>query len=97
MRVAMFVGLWFGLPLGLLTRFGCFQVRENMNFFVIWGVTAAVCSVGSGILFGVAGMRYVRRLRSLLIESLMVQEMAFFDTTSPGALISHLTADTVRQ
>ena len=36
----------------------------------------------------------IRNIRNRLMGSLMLQEMAYFDSTSSGALISHLTADT---
>lgn len=70
------------------------EFRNALLWFAVAGVGAGVCAMGSGALFGVAGMRYVARIRVKLLNSLMIQEMAFFDTISPGALIGHMTSDT---
>lgn len=70
------------------------EFRNCLLWFAVAGVGAGVCAMGSGALFGVAGMRYVARLRVKLLNSLMIQEMAFFDTLSPGGLIGHMTSDT---
>jgi ABC-type multidrug transport system fused ATPase/permease subunit len=70
------------------------EFRNALLWFAVAGIGAGVCAMGSGALFGVAGMRYVARIRVKLLNSLMIQEMAFFDTVSPGALIGHMTSDT---
>jgi ABC-type multidrug transport system fused ATPase/permease subunit len=72
------------------------EVRSALTKFAIAGVASAVGAIGSGVLFGLAGNRYVMRIRMQLLDSLMIQDMAFFDTISPGALIGHITGDTDR-
>ncbi|MBW2460745.1 MAG: ATP-binding cassette domain-containing protein [Deltaproteobacteria bacterium] len=58
--------------------------------FIIQAVAVAFRSV----LFTVAGERIVARLRSRLYQSIMNQEIAFFDTSRTGELLNRLSADT---
>jgi ATP-binding cassette subfamily B protein len=49
---------------------------------------------GRAYLFGLAGERGVRRVRQQLFDSLIVQEVAFFDEQRTGDLASRLSSDT---
>ncbi|MGC3996133.1 MAG: ABC transporter transmembrane domain-containing protein [Anaeromyxobacter sp.] len=48
---------------------------------------------GRHVLFSLAGERGVRRVRERLFRSLVAQEIAFFDATRTGDLVSRLGAD----
>eukprot|EP01130_Rhizamoeba_saxonica_P012445 TRINITY_DN5250_c0_g1_i1.p1 TRINITY_DN5250_c0_g1~~TRINITY_DN5250_c0_g1_i1.p1 ORF type:complete len:755 (+),score=174.62 TRINITY_DN5250_c0_g1_i1:478-2742(+) len=70
------------------------ELYGELLIYGIYGTIAAFCSFFTLGAFGVSGMRMIQRLRSQLFESLMIQDMAFFDTTNAGALISYLSGDT---
>jgi ABC-type multidrug transport system fused ATPase/permease subunit len=46
-------------------------------------------------LFTIAGERIVARMRRNLFQSIMEQEIGFFDVTRTGELMNRLSADTV--
>lgn len=48
---------------------------------------------GSGSIFTIVGARVNVRVRQLLFESLVRQEIGFFDTTKTGDLTSRLASD----
>lgn len=74
------------------------QRMRAISETMIWVLTVHA----GGILFGwirasimgVAGERIVARLRNQLYESLLKQEIAFFDDHRTGELLSRLTSDT---
>lgn len=45
--------------------------------------------------YHVAGERVVAKLRKKLFETIIVQEVAFFDMTKTGELLNRLSSDTV--
>ncbi|XP_059482569.1 ATP-binding cassette sub-family B member 10, mitochondrial [Neocloeon triangulifer] len=63
---------------------------------VLLGVFAigSLCNFGRVYLMNVSGQRITNRLRHMLFGSVLKQEMAFFDKTRTGELLSRLSADT---
>ncbi|MCP3105356.1 ATP-binding cassette domain-containing protein [Myxococcus sp. K15C18031901] len=74
------------------------QNREQLDLialgmfgvFVVQGIAMAL----RVYLFGTAGERVVTRLRKQLFQSLLAQEVAFFDERRTGELTSRLSSDT---
>ncbi|KAF4533059.1 hypothetical protein B566_EDAN002622 [Ephemera danica] len=56
--------------------------------------TGAACNFGRVYLMNIAGQRITQRLRKQVFGSVMKQELAFFDKTRTGELLSRLSADT---
>ena len=56
--------------------------------------TSAIFSFIRGWLFTLAGERVVKRIRNLLFTKLIANEIAFFDVTRSGELITRLATDT---
>jgi ABC-type bacteriocin/lantibiotic exporter with double-glycine peptidase domain len=73
-------------------------VIQQMQHYVWWisGVIllSGISNFGRVFLIKLAGERVVTRLRSQLFDHLIQQEIAFFDRTRTGELISRLSADT---
>ena len=53
-----------------------------------------VASAARGYIFTFAGERVVARLRTMLFNHLVVQDISFFDKTSTGELMNRLASDT---
>lgn len=76
--------------------------KDFRQLLVITGVLFAivvVTGIFTGIrafLFQLAGERTVARLRKRLFESIITQEIAYFDVTKTGELLNRLSSDTVR-
>eukprot|EP01125_Pyxidicula_operculata_P003032 TRINITY_DN1315_c0_g1_i2.p1 TRINITY_DN1315_c0_g1~~TRINITY_DN1315_c0_g1_i2.p1 ORF type:complete len:762 (+),score=83.73 TRINITY_DN1315_c0_g1_i2:1279-3564(+) len=70
------------------------QLKTMVITFFAQASAAGVCSFLQAALFGRAGYNMVENIRNDMMASLMKQEMAYFDTTSPGSLISNLSSDT---
>jgi len=56
-------------------------------------IVQGLAVAGRHILFSLAGERGVRRIRARLFESLVSQEVAFFDGARTGELVSRISAD----
>ncbi|KAI7892138.1 P-loop containing nucleoside triphosphate hydrolase protein [Mucor mucedo] len=57
-------------------------------------VLGAAANAGRVLLFRIAGERIIQRLRNNLYQSILKQDMAFFDKNRTGELISRLSTDT---
>lgn len=60
---------------------------------------AAICGVCTGLrggIFTVVGARVNRRIRYMLFQSLLQQEIGFYDVTKTGDISSRLSADTTK-
>ena len=70
--------------------------RIRFAAFLMGGLAVfqGVAVAGRAYLFALAGERGVRRVRQRLFDSLMVQEVGFFDAERTGDLTSRLSSDT---
>ncbi len=77
---------------------GDHKSMTKLNLAVLWlGVIYIVGAVFSALrawLFELAGQSLVARLRKMLFESIVKQEVAFFDTNRTGELTNRLSSDT---
>ncbi|XP_038073870.1 ATP-binding cassette sub-family B member 10, mitochondrial-like [Patiria miniata] len=70
------------------------------NLTYLCGVLSAVFLLGAGANFGrvylmyTSGERVIKRLRESIFNSIMKQEIAFFDKTRTGELVNRLSTDT---
>ena len=75
------------------------NTMENINRLMIWAVaihfTGAIASGFRSTLMGIAGERIVARMRTTLYASVLKQDIAFFDATKSGELVSRLGSDTM--
>ena len=67
---------------------------ENVKLLIIFSILGGVFSGLRGSIFTVVGGRANVRLRSKLMDSLLVQDIGFFDTTKTGDITSRLSSDT---
>ena len=70
--------------------------KAFQNAMLMLVLCAAVCGVSTGLrggIFTVGGARVNRRIRDMLFQSLLKQEVGFFDTTKTGDLSSRLSSD----
>ena len=67
---------------------------SNMQKLVIVSILASVFGGLRGAIFILVGARVTVRLRVLLMDALLCQDMTFFDTTRIGDLTSRLGSDT---
>lgn len=70
------------------------EINQLMMTVLIIHFLGAVASFAQAALMGAAGERIVARLRNKLYSSILSQEIAFFDTTKTGELVSRLGSDT---
>ncbi|XP_060657787.1 ATP-dependent translocase ABCB1-like [Drosophila nasuta] len=74
-------------------------VRENTNqyslYFVIVGIVVGIATFMQIYLFGIAGERLTERLRGLMFEAMLNQEVAWFDdrANGTGSLCARLSGD----
>jgi len=88
------INLSMPYALGLIV--GQTTTSEILRYTIIAGVVFTIGSCFTFLrayLFAYAGERVVARLRQNLFESIMVQEMSFFDTTRTGELVNRLSSD----
>lgn len=69
-------------------------VQSTILFIVLIVVLGSLCTVLRAWLFNSASERVVARLRKSLFTHLINQEIAFFDVTRTGELLSRLSEDT---
>uniref|UniRef100_A0A672KR18 Transporter associated with antigen processing, subunit type t, teleost specific n=1 Tax=Sinocyclocheilus grahami TaxID=75366 RepID=A0A672KR18_SINGR len=73
---------------------------QHTNFS--WAIEhMALCSLGSSMFSGMRGGMFMcslsrlnKRIRHMLFQNLIKQEISFFDENKPGSLMSHLISDT---
>lgn len=70
------------------------DVKNTILYIVLIVVTGSICTVLRAWLFNSASERVVARLRKNLFTHLVNQEIAFFDVTRTGELLSRLSEDT---
>jgi ATP-binding cassette subfamily B protein len=68
-------------------------VRRAALFLGVLAVVQGAAVAGRHLLFSLAGERGVRRVRDRLYRSLLGQEIAFFDASRTGELVSRLGTD----
>ncbi|XP_016993296.2 ATP-dependent translocase ABCB1 [Drosophila takahashii] len=74
-------------------------VRENSNqyslYFLIAGIVVGIATFFQIYFFGIAGERLTERLRGLMFEAMMRQEVAWFDdkANGTGSLCARLSGD----
>uniref|UniRef100_W8B7Y6 ABC-type xenobiotic transporter n=1 Tax=Ceratitis capitata TaxID=7213 RepID=W8B7Y6_CERCA len=74
-------------------------VRENSNkyslYFLITGIIVGIATFIQIFCFGIAGERLTERLRGLMFETILKQEVAWFDdkSNSTGSLCAKLSGD----
>ena len=66
--------------------------RLALYFVIVGAIEWALALVGMAC-YSVSGERQVGRMRSALFAAILNQEVAYFDSTKPGQLISRLTSD----
>jgi ATP-binding cassette subfamily B (MDR/TAP) protein 9 len=67
---------------------------DNMKRLVIASIVGGVFSGLRGSIFSLVGGRVNVRLRTLLMDSLLAQDIGFFDVTKTGDISSRLSSDT---
>ncbi len=66
----------------------------NMKKLIVASILGGVFSGVRGSIFTVVGARVNVRLRTLLMDSLLAQDIGFFDITKTGDITSRLSSDT---
>jgi ABC transporter fused permease/ATP-binding protein len=79
---------------GALTSRDMGQIRFAAMVMGALAVLQGLAVAGRAYLFGLAGERGVKRVREQLFDSLVVQEVGFFDGQRTGDLTSRLSSDT---
>ena len=67
---------------------------QNMNKLIIASILGGVFSGARGSIFTIVGARVNVRLRTVLMDSLLAQDIGFFDITKTGDITSRLSSDT---
>eukprot|EP01138_Halocafeteria_seosinensis_P009491 gb/GECG01009699.1/.p1 GENE.gb/GECG01009699.1/~~gb/GECG01009699.1/.p1 ORF type:complete len:684 (+),score=94.48 gb/GECG01009699.1/:1-2052(+) len=70
------------------------DLKTNVVILVVVAALAGFFTFLRGYLFTYAGERVVARLRRKLFNAIMYQEIAFFDETRVGELLSRISSDT---
>ena len=70
------------------------QINHTMIYVLVIHTTAIVFQYIRSSIMGTAGVRIVARTRNRLYQSILRQEIAFFDVTKTGELTSRLGSDT---
>jgi len=89
----------FGKTLGILDNLDADVLRKQSNFYaliyLIIGVFTGIGALLRSFMFAIAGESLACRLRALAFQSILNQEMAFFDRqeNSVGSLCSRLSSD----
>jgi ATP-binding cassette, subfamily B (MDR/TAP), member 9 len=68
----------------------------NMLMLLVVCIAQAVFTGGRGFCMSIAIARLKVRLQEMLFRSIVMQEQAFFDTSSTGELVSRLSSDTTK-
>jgi ATP-binding cassette subfamily B (MDR/TAP) protein 9 len=67
---------------------------RNIQLLLIVSILGGLCSGVRGAIFTMVGARVNTRLRIRLMDSLLSQEIGFYDTTRTGDITSRLSSDT---
>ena len=67
---------------------------RNIQLLLLVSILAGLCSGIRAMIFTMVGARVNTRLRIRLMDSLLSQEIGFFDTTRTGDITSRLSSDT---
>ena len=70
--------------------------NTNMLMLLVVCIAQAVFTGGRGFCMSIAIARLKVRLQEMLFRSIVMQEQAFFDTSSTGELVSRLSSDTTK-
>lgn len=70
------------------------KVKNTILYVFLIVIVASICTALETWLFSSASERVVARLRNNLFSHLILQEIAFFDITRTGELLSRLSEDT---
>ncbi|XP_028059177.1 ABC transporter B family member 25-like isoform X2 [Camellia sinensis] len=70
------------------------EVKNTILYIFLIVIVASICTALQAWLFSSASERVVARLRNNLFSHLIHQEIAFFDITRTGELLSRLSEDT---
>lgn len=70
--------------------------NANMLMLLVVCIAQAVFTGGRGFCMSIAIARLKVRLQEMLFRSIVMQEQAFFDTSSTGELVSRLSSDTTK-
>ncbi|XP_062503697.1 ATP-binding cassette sub-family B member 10, mitochondrial-like [Corticium candelabrum] len=97
--VAMSVPFCMGRVLDVIyAAQGRGEMVEKLSFmckvFVLIFVIGALANFGRIVLIQTSGQKVIRRLREMVFGAVLRQEMAFFDQSRTGELITRLSADT---
>ncbi|CAF3398970.1 unnamed protein product [Rotaria socialis] len=79
---------------GAITSDGMSVVNRNVILLFIINCVGAVASAIRSWLFELSGQRLVYRLRQSILDSIVKQEVGFFDETRTGELTNRLSSDT---
>jgi ATP-binding cassette subfamily B (MDR/TAP) protein 9 len=67
---------------------------KNIELLLIVSILGGLCAGVRGAIFTMVGARVNTRLRIMLMDSLLSQEIGFYDTTRTGDITSRLSSDT---
>ena len=70
------------------------QLNQVCSALLVVFVLGGVANFGRAYILTAASQRIVRRLRGTLFNSIMRQEVGFFDKNKTGELINRLSSDT---
>eukprot|EP00042_Codosiga_hollandica_P045316 m.458456 g.458456 ORF g.458456 m.458456 type:complete len:772 (-) comp56992_c0_seq3:126-2441(-) len=85
---------YFGLVIQSATNGDRSQMQTYTAYLGVIYFIASVATYFRGWLFTLAGQRYVSRLRCILFNAMLNQEIAFFDVNRTGELTNRLASDT---
>ena len=70
------------------------ELNRMVMIYLLVCIAGSIGGMFRSWLFTLAGQRLVARLRTQLFESIIRQEVAFFDTNRTGELTNRLASDT---
>lgn len=88
---------FFGLIVGILIEGGAEAKHKLAEYMIILGVIFGIGAFFAMIntyLFDLSGQRLVARVRKLALNTMMDQDIAFFDKEKTGELTNRLSSDT---
>ena len=85
---------FFGLVIDAATKKTMAELNKTIVILLLVYIVGAIASMGRAFLFTLAGQRVVARLRKILFNCIVKQEIAFFDVTRTGELTNRLSSDT---
>lgn len=67
------------------------RIDESIKYYIIFGFFSIIVNYIAYACFDTAAERQIKRIRNKLFKSLLCQEIAYFDKSSPGELNSRIT------